>query len=46
MIYTDMTKKALSLCFKDHKNQTVNEMPKWKQRFVRNNRNFYLKHKL
>lgn len=32
--------------FKDHKNQTVNEMPKWKQRFVRNNRKFYLKHKL
>lgn len=31
--------------FKDHKNQTVNEMPKWKQRFVRKNRDFYIKHK-
>lgn len=31
--------------YKDHKNQTVNEMPKWKQKFVRKNRAFYIKHK-
>ena len=31
--------------FKDHKGNTLADMPKWKQRFVRNNREFYLKHK-
>ena len=31
--------------FVDHKGNTINEMPKWKQRFVRNNRAFYIKHK-
>ena len=32
--------------FSDHKGQTVSEMPEWKQRFVRKNREFYLKHKV
>jgi len=31
--------------FVDHKGQTVNDMPKWKQRFVRKNRNFYILHR-
>ena len=31
--------------FVDHKGQTVSEMPKWKQHFVRKNRAFYVKHK-
>ena len=31
--------------FVDHKGQTVSDMPYWKQRFVRKNRAFYLKHK-
>lgn len=31
--------------FRDHKGQRVGDMPKWKQRFVRKNRNFYLQHR-
>lgn len=31
---------------RDHKGQTIDEMPNWKQRFVKNNRAFYLKHKV
>ena len=30
---------------RDHKGQTIDEMPNWKQRFVNKNRSFYLKHK-
>lgn len=32
--------------FLDHKNQKIQDMPVWKQRFVRKNRGFYLKHKV
>lgn len=31
--------------FRDHKGQRVCDMPEWKQRFVRKNRNFYLQHR-
>lgn len=31
--------------FIDHKGDTLSIMPGWKQRFVKNNRTFYLKHK-
>lgn len=31
--------------FKDHKGQTINTMPVWKQRFALKNRQFYLSHK-
>lgn len=31
--------------FRDHKGQRVGDMPEWKQRFVRKNRNFYLQHR-
>ena len=31
--------------FVDHKGKKISEMPKWKQRFVEKNRNFYKKHK-
>lgn len=32
--------------FVDHKGKKFSEMPKWKQRFVEKNRNFYKKHKV
>lgn len=31
--------------FVDHKGQTISKMPKWKQRFVQQNRDFYKRHK-
>ena len=30
--------------FRDHKGKTLSEMPEWKQRFVKKNREFYKKH--